>query len=98
MGRQSDDSEQFLQAMRIDSSEMTLWWLTASTLDLRSADFEPSLDLDQAKIIFLSSVRPAPAKHPQKRPRPRGRGLDASMPNLRLVYFASPVAGAAGAA
>jgi hypothetical protein len=62
MGKQSDDREQFLQAMRIVSSEITFWWLTASPLGLRSPDFEPSLDLDQAKITFLSSGRPEPAK------------------------------------
>ncbi|WP_175534419.1 hypothetical protein [Thiocapsa roseopersicina] len=93
MGKQSDDREQFLQAMRIVSSEITLWWLTASPLGLRSRDFEPSLDLDQAKIIFLSPDRPEPAK----KPRSHGRGLDGSMPNLRLVYFPSPVARASGA-
>jgi hypothetical protein len=34
------------------SKEITLRWLTASPLGLQSLDFEPSVDLDQATMIF----------------------------------------------
>jgi hypothetical protein len=37
------------------SNEITFCWLTASPLGLQSPDFEPSVDLHQAKIIFLPS-------------------------------------------
>jgi hypothetical protein len=56
MGKQSEVREQFLQATRIVSNEITLRWLTASPLDRQSADFESLFDLDQVSSTLSSSA------------------------------------------